>query len=175
MPGMPDLLLKPPVFDRMETLSRKAGFRSGSKLKNAISDLAGSSSAKSIVDIAMDLDLYKTPKEAEHLKLHWLNDPPGSGFWPSVDVEPILRAGLLFACKRFKLKGLPLEFFWVISGDQNTSRWEVSVSVGKKQITVMFHTPQFPCFVPTVQATSMWIARKEAGAVVTRKVLIPQP
>jgi hypothetical protein len=39
----------------------------------------------------------------------------------------------------------------------------------------MFHTPQFPCFVPTQQSTTMTIVRPEGGVVVARPVLEPVP
>jgi hypothetical protein len=38
----------------------------------------------------------------------------------------------------------------------------------------MLHTPQFPCFVPTVASKKMWIVRVEGGVVVSRPVLVPQ-
>ncbi|MGH7785214.1 MAG: hypothetical protein ACRERC_00010 [Candidatus Binatia bacterium] len=177
MPGMPDLILKAPVLKRLEILSRIPGMKNSQKLKDAIARLNGplTDPDNRLVKIARDLGLYASDAEADHFKAHWLDDPAGSGFWPGIDTESILRKGLWLACTKFKNSGRPCEYFWVISGDQNSTRWEISVSKGKHQITIMLHTPQFPCFVPTVHATNMWIVREEAGAVISRKVLIPQP
>jgi hypothetical protein len=75
----------------------------------------------------------------------------------------------------FKAEAKPLEFFWVTSGDQNSSRWEMSITVTNKVIVVMFHTPQFPCFVPTQPSTTMTIVRPEGGVIVARPVLEPIP
>jgi hypothetical protein len=175
MPGMPDLILKAPVLERLERLSRMKGLKKSPLLKDAIKRLGGNPQKPEnrLVAIARDMGLYASDADAEHFKQHWLNDPPGSGFWPSIDTEPILRKGLEVACRKFKASGLPCEYFWVISGDQNTTRWEMSISKGKSQITIMIHTPQFPCFVPTVQAHNMWIVRPEGGMVVARRVLVP--
>lgn len=175
MPGMPDLILKAPVFGRFAKASRLKGAAKSPLLDQLIQRLEGDPSlpANSLVQMALDMGFYASPQQAEHVRRDWLNDPPGNGFWPGIDTEALLREGLLTVCRKFKETRLPIEFFWVISGDQNTARWEMSVSRCKRCLVVMFHTPQFPCFVPTEPSKSMWIIREENGAVISRPVQVP--
>ncbi len=177
MPGMPDLILRAPVFGRLTKASRVKGAHTSPLLDKLIKRLQGDPSLpeNKLVKIAVDHGFYADAAQAEHVKKDWLNDPPGGGFWPSIDTESIIRKGLLTLCEQFKATGKPIEVFWVISGDQNTSRWEMSISVCRSIIVVMFHTPQFPCFVPTRQSNSMWIARLESNTAVSRPVLEPVP
>jgi hypothetical protein len=172
---MPDLILKAPVFGRFARASRIKGAHKNPFLDEIIRRLEADPSKpeNKLVKIARDMGFYASDAQAEHVKRDWLNDPPGGGFWPAVDTEAILRQGLLAACRKFRETGLPLEFFWVISGDQNTTRWEISISQCPECIVVMFHTPQFPCFVPTEASDSMWIVRPEGGAVICRPVQVP--
>ena len=120
---MPDLILNAPALDRLRKPPRIRGMKKSAVLKDAIRRLGGSATKPEnrLLQVALDMGLYADATEAEHFKQHWLNDPPGSGFWPTIDTEPILRKGLWLACKKFKTSGLPCEYFWVISGDQNSS------------------------------------------------------
>ncbi|HXJ33711.1 MAG TPA: hypothetical protein VMS22_06675 [Candidatus Eisenbacteria bacterium] len=177
MPGMPDLILRAPVFHRLAKASRLAGASSNPLVDEIITRLNGDPSqpANKIPQIMQDMGFYADAPAAEHFRRDWLNDPPGGGFWQTIDTESIIRKGIAVALEKFKDVGKPLEFFWVISGDQTTSRWEMTVTVCKRVIVVMFHTPQFPCFVPTKASTSMTVIRPEGGAIIARPVLEPNP
>jgi hypothetical protein len=177
MPGLPDLILRAPVFHRVGKASRLPGASTNPLIDDMITRLNADPSlpANKIAKIAEDMGFYADAAQAEHFKRDWLNDPPGGGFWPSIDTEAILRKGLVTMLETFKAEAKPLEFFWVTSGDQNSSRWEMSITVTNKVIVVMFHTPQFPCFVPTQPSTTMTIVRPEGGVIVARPVLEPIP
>jgi len=146
MPGLPDVIIKAPVFHRMEALSRDKAMWSNSASKNmldkVILDLGGT--ARSIVDIAKDAGLYDNDS-TDHFEEHWLNST-ANGYWKSSQkkVNAVLRAGMKRVCEEFKSSyyAKPLEFFWAISGDHTTDRWEMSIHRGPNQITVIFHTPQ---------------------------------
>jgi hypothetical protein len=148
MPGLPDLILKAPVFARMEAMSRDEDLwksqSSKDMLNQIVLDLGGTS--KSIVDIARDMGLYDTDS-TKHFEEHWLN-VNGNGYWRNMQsqVNAVLRGGMKRACELFIANNYakPFEYFWVISGDTNSSRWEMSISEGENQVTVMFHTPQTP-------------------------------
>ena len=174
MPGMPDLIVKAPVFSRLEAISRIPGMKSHPLLAAAIARLQNPND--DLVQIAKDMFLYADDQQAAHFKRDWLNRPAGSGFWAqqAINTEPIIRAGILLACQKFQQTGLFCDYFWVISGDNTTNRWEVSVTVGFDRITIMFHTPQYASpSAPNRQSTSIWIVRKEGGTVVTRPALDP--
>jgi hypothetical protein len=177
MPGMPDLILRAPVFGRLSHASRVPGAHTNPLIDSMIARLNGDPAlpGNKIAKIAEDMGFYADAPQADHFKRDWLNDPPGGGFWKTIDTEAILRKGLVTMLETFKAKNKPLEFFWVISGDQNSTRWEMSITVCNRVIVVMFHTPQFPCFVPTQPSTTMTIVRPEGGVVVARPVLEPVP
>jgi hypothetical protein len=172
---MPDLILRAPVFHRIGKASRLKDAASNPLIDTMITRLNGdpADADNKIAKIAEDMGFYTDAAQAEHFKKDWLNDPPNSGFWQTIDTEAILRKGLVAMLEAFKTHKKPLEFFWVISGDQNTDRWEMSITVCKKVIVVMFHTPQFPCNVTTHDSTTMTIVRRQQGTVVVRPVLIP--
>jgi hypothetical protein len=173
---MPDLLLKAPVFGRIAKASRVPGANTNPLLDQIIDRLEADPTQPQnrLAQIAIDFGFYKDAQHAEHLAKHWLDDPPGTGFWPGIlEVEEIIRKGMALALKKFRETGRPLEFFWVISGDQNSDRFEMSVSLCRKVIVVMFHTPQVPCNVPTKFSDRIWLARKESGSVITRAALVP--
>lgn len=168
MPGLPDLILKAPVFARLEALSRNQAFwqtQAAQDLLNAlIADL--DNPAKKIIDIVKAAGLYNT-NSTNHFEVHWLNST-GQGYWfkMQTQVEAVLRAGMKRACEIFVANNYakPFEYFWVISGDQNSSRWEMSISEGANQVTVIFHTPQTPPVYPnTIANPKMTIARYDTG------------
>jgi hypothetical protein len=177
MPGMPDLILRAPVFHRVGKASRVQGAQNNPLIDAMIARLNADplQPQNKLAKIAEDFGFYTDAAHAEHFRRDWLNDPPGGGFWPTIDTEGIIRKGLVTMLEKFKNLGRPIEFFWVISGDQNSSRWEMSITVCRRVIVVMFHTPQFPCFVPTQSSTTMTIVRPEGGTIVVRPVLEPVP
>lgn len=174
MPGMPEIIIKAPIFARLEAMSRIPGMKDNPMLSAAIELLKDSQNK--LIDIAKSVFLYADDKQADHFKKDWLNDPPGGGFWSQqgINPEPIIRAGILLACEKFRDTGLPCEYFWVTSGDNKTARWEISVTVDVDRITIIFHTPQYATAAgATKQSTRTWIVRVENGAVVTRPALEP--
>jgi hypothetical protein len=171
---MPEIIIKAPIFTRLEAMSRIPGMKDNPMLSAAIARLKNPQNK--LIDVAKDMFLYADDAQASHFKKDWLNDPPGGGFWAQqgIDVEPIIRAGLVLACEKFQATGLPCEYFWVASGDNKTSRWEISVTVGVDRITIIFHTPQYATAVgATRQSPKTWIVREENGVVVTRPALEP--
>ena len=180
MPGLPDLILKAPVFARMEALSRNAAFwqkkASRDALDQIVLDLGGT--AKSLVDIAKAGWLYDVDP-TKHFEEHWLNTT-GNGYWNYMQsqVNAVLRAGMKRACELFITHNyaLPFEYFWVISGNQNSSRWEMSICEGVNQVTVMFHTPQTPPTYPTTVPDPTITTVKFNGVnVVLAPVQVPIP
>jgi hypothetical protein len=178
MPGIPDLILKAPVFARLEKLSRDTAFWSNQASKDALDkivvDLAGTT--KDILDIAKSAWLYDKDS-TEHFEKHWLNKT-GDGYWKNMQtkVDAVLRAGMKRACELFIAGNyeVPFEYFWVIAGDPSSSRWEMSISEGVNQVTVMFHTPQTPQVYTTfIDNPKMTIVREDSGKVVAVPVQIP--
>jgi hypothetical protein len=174
---MPDLILKAPIFGRISKASRIPGSSADARLGQMIArlDADPTQPQNKLVQIGLDFGFYSSAQQAEHLSKHWLDDPPGAGFWAGLpEVEEIIRKGLSLALKKFRDTGLPLEFFWVISGDENSDRFEISVSVCATVIVVIFHTPQVPCNVTTEHSHNIWLARFETGSVITRKAIVPR-
>jgi hypothetical protein len=81
-------------------------------------------------------------------------------------VNAVLRAGMKRACEVFiaRAYAVPFEYFWVISGDKASDRWEMSISEGLNQVTVIFHTPQTPeVYTTFIDNPKMSIARYDNG------------
>jgi hypothetical protein len=172
---MLDIILKAPVFGRLEKASRVPGAHYNPLLDEIIDRLEDPSDPdNSLVQIARDMGFYSSEAHAVHLKEHWLNDPPGNGFWQGNDTEPIIRKGLAQACRLFRDHGRVMEFFWVMSGSQNASEWQMSVSLCHRTTLVIFHTPRVPCDLQPVDSDTMWVSLEENGAVVLRPVHIPE-
>lgn len=184
MPGMPDLIVKAPVMNRMETFTKNKANASSPKLANAITALGADPTLPNnkLAKIAKDLGLYADDNATAHFRQDWLKeDPSKPSFWPDLkNIETIIRQGMLEICKQFQQSKLPCEFFWVMSGEQGTADFQMSVSKGTQQITVMFHTPMVPCPVPTGPSPSTWVVLEEADingvvSVVTRPAQVPIP
>lgn len=174
MPGMLDLILKAPVFGRLERASRVNGAQDSPLLDEIITRLEDTTDPNNgLVQIARDMGFYASDAQAVHLKEHWLNDPPGNGFWQGIDTEPIIRKGLAKACRVFRKHGRPFEFYWVMAGSQNASEWQMSISLAHKTTLVIFHTPRVPCQLPEIDSETMWLSLEENGAVVVRPVHVP--
>src|SRR5262245_13557955 len=121
MPGMLDIILKAPIFDRLEAASNVPGAQNDPPLDKIIKSLKDRTDG--LVDIGLYMGFYGSSQQAEHLKKHWLNDPPGDGFWQGINTEPIIRAGLLKAAQVFKQHGRGLEIYWAMSGSQASTDW----------------------------------------------------
>src|SRR5262249_32779581 len=111
----------------------------------------------------------------DHLKRHWLDDPPGGGFWAGINTEPLIRQGLLKAAQLFKQHGRGLDIYWVMSGSQASTDWEVTVSLCRRATLLIFHTPRVPCQLQQTPSDTMWIIVEDpgTGTVVTRPVNVP--
>jgi hypothetical protein len=177
MPGIPDLIIKAPVFSRMGALSRNSQFwalePARDKLKGVALDL--SDPKKKILDIAKAAWLYDNNASTAHFERHWLNSQ-NDGYWNTMQdqVEAVLRAGMKRACEIFIASGYskPFDYLWVISGDTKSTRWEMSICDSPDHCTVIFHTPQTPIAnVPTIDDPSVTVARWDAA--VKKAVLVP--
>lgn len=174
MPGMFDVILRAPVFGRLSRASRIPGAAASPLLADIITRLGDPND--NMVDIAADMGFYSTPAQESHVRKDWLNEDPGGhpGFWPTIRTEPIMRAGLKVACERFRDTGKPLEFLWVMSGDQYSTTFEVSITECRDIVLVVFHTPPAPCLETPANSQSMWIVRYGVGNVLeSRPVKIP--
>jgi len=149
VPGIPDWIMKPKVFERMEILSRNTALWQSQvardKLKAVVADLADTSTtAKPIIDIAKGAWLYDADS-TEHFHRHWLNRDK-DGYWKNIQnqVDAVLRAGMRQVCEMFIASGYsrPFEYLWVISGAEGSTEWRMSICEGPSQVTVIFQTPQ---------------------------------
>lgn len=176
MPGMPDILQRAPVLRRLAKASRVPGAHTSPILTNIINRLKNPAGPQDdLLAIALDKGFYANAAAASHFKKHWLDDPCGSGFWPGLPTKKVISAALLKVCELFQKTGYPIEFFWAVSGEQATDRFEVTIAecTGAKVLVVTFHTPAVPCNVATKPAPNLWVTRDEFGTIVTRNILIP--
>src|SRR5262245_15252604 len=131
MPGIPDLIMKAPVFGRLEALSRNTKFWETEAARTALKLIAIDlgDPQKKLIDIAKAGWLYDNDSTA-HFERHWLNSQ-NDGYWNTMqtELEAVLRAGMKRACEIFIASGYskPFEYFWAISGDVKSSRWEMSI------------------------------------------------
>jgi hypothetical protein len=171
---MLDIILKAPVFDRLEKASRLPGAHKHPYVKKIIKRLKDPND--NVAQIALDMGFYSDAAHAVHLQQHWLNQPPNpQAFWGGIDTPTLMRLGLLKACEVFQKYGLPFEFFWVMSGAATTNDWEVTVSLCDKSTLVVFHTPRVPCQLPMKASKTMWVTLDDpvAGVIQTRPVNLP--
>ena len=173
MPGMLDIILKAPIFDRLEAASNVPGADKDPRLDQIITRLQNPTD--SIVQIGLDMGFYANAAQADHLKRHWLDDPPGGGFWAGINTEPLIRQGLLKAAQLFKQHGRGLEIYWVMSGSTASTDWEATVSLCRRATLLIFHTPRVPCQLPQTPSDNMWVIVEDpgTGTVVTRPVNVP--
>lgn len=176
MPGMPDILQRAPVLRRLAKASRVPGAKSSPILTDLITRLKNPVGPQDdLLALAVEKGFYANAAAADHFRKHWLDDPPGNGFWSGLPTKTVIAAALLKTCELFQQTGYAIEFFWVISGEQGTDRFEVTIAQcdGPKVLVVTFHTPAVPCNVATKAAPNLWVTRDEFGTVVTRNILIP--
>lgn len=170
MPGMPDIILKAPVFNRISEQTRVPGFAQSTALATIIADLKGSS--KSVADIAISAGMYTDHNQSAHLERDWLDtDPANPGFWHAskYKVADLVRKGILNALQLYQSTGKPLDILWAISGPNMTDPWNVAVAECTQHIVVIFFTPNVPCPLPVVDDYSMWITEQDGGGnVLTR-------
>jgi hypothetical protein len=170
MPGMPDIILKAPVFKRISAATRIKGAPQSTVLAGIINDLKNS--PKSLADIAISAGMYHDHDQAEHLNLDWLDtDPARPGFWRASNykVEELVRKGILNALELFQKTGKPIDLFWAISGPNMIDPWNVAVAECPEHIVVIFFTPNVPCPLPVVDDYSIWITEQDAAGVVSTR------
>lgn len=174
MPGMSsEVILKAPVFKRLSDQSRVPGFHQSALLATIISDLKNTT--KSLVDIALSAGMYTDYKQAAHFDKDWLGSG-GGGFWngSGYKVPELIRDGLITALDVYWNTGKPLDFFWILSGLNQTAPWNVVVAEATDTIVVMFMTPDVPCNLKMIDDYSMWITEQNAaGNVSTRHTKRP--
>ena len=169
MPTMPDMIAKPSFFRRLEEASRQ---RKKYDLKQIIDGLKNPPPGTDFVDVGLK---YKwiTPAEATHLRAHWLNKPPGQGWWPSEPVEDILRTALTKTVELVQQYDRPIEAFWlctepfIANPPPGTSFGQLYAfqAVGPQQITLVFTTPSPNETMPAASGTApeLWVTEKAPG------------
>lgn len=175
MPTMPDMIAKPTFFSRLEEASRQ---RKTYDLQQIINELKNLPPGTDFVDVGLK---YKwiTPAEATHLRMHWLNKPPGQGWWPSEPVEDILHTALTKTVELVQQYDRPIDAFWLCTEPfsanppPGTSFGQLYAfhAVSPLQITLVFTTPSPNMKMPTATGTipDMWVTEKAPtgkGAVV---------
>lgn len=173
MPGMSDHILTAPVFKRLSDQSRVPGFHKTPILGAILADLKGG--AKSVLDVAYSAGMYADRQQAKHLEEDWF-DSKGQGFWHQTkyDVPALVRGGMVKALELYQATGKPLDFFWMISGDDTTDPWNVLISECTEHIVVIFFTPNVPCNLPMVDDYTMWVVEQDnANNIVTRHTKRP--
>lgn len=123
-----------------------------------------------LVDIAKTVGLIRTEAEERHLREHLLNEGK-KGWWQHVQpIEPIVRQAFLKTAELVSQLDLPVDSYWVCSGEENTAPFEASISVSPQQITLMFHTPRPPASNRNqVDDVPIWIVSRDRHGKVTTK------
>ena len=165
MPGIPFVIAKVPEFATFEALT-EAYTPNDPEIQNAITALQNP--AVDLVQQAINFGVYPNSAAAAHFANDWLNRT-ATGQWPTFQVNEIIRQGMLKALQEYVASnGRPIEVFWVVAsgppGNPNT-RWEMTITRGRRQITVMFHTPQYSGVGggATAPSTTMWNVRPTGG------------
>ena len=166
MPGIPFIIAKVAEFEKFEALTEKYT-PNDPVVQNAITALQNPT--VDLVQAAVDFGVYPNPPAAAHFANDWLNKN-GKGQWATFQVNEIVRQGMLKALQEYVATGgRPIEMFWVVAsgpaGASQHARWEMTILRGKRQITVLFHTPQYSGTPPTnvAKSSTMWNVRPIPG------------
>ena len=176
MPAMPDMLMKPTFLSRLDDASQK---RRQYNLDLIINELKQPPAGKDFVDVAIKYN-WLNAAEATHLRTHWMNKPPGQGWWPTQPVEDILRVGLTKTVELVKQYDLPIDSYWLCTEPHlkkpppNSTFGQLYVFhiVSPLQITVLFSTPSpdMTAPQPTGDTQNVWVTLRAqppaSGAVV---------
>ncbi|MEW6272070.1 MAG: hypothetical protein AB1689_22540 [Thermodesulfobacteriota bacterium] len=153
MPGVGDIVLKPPIFVTFEQQSETPGWHNDPKFQAALAILQdGSIGDGQALDMLVDTagSAGQMPASvSQHFKDHWLGRhlDPQEHYWPGVDTAKLIRAGMRHVCESFAAVAQsaaqkPCEYFWVTGRSTGSRGWEIVVAEGTRQITVLFVTPQ---------------------------------
>jgi hypothetical protein len=159
MPGIPYVIAKVAEFEKFEGLT-ETYLPNDPVVQNAITALQNSN--VDLVQEAVNFGVYPNKNAAGHFANDWLDDVNGK--WPTFKVKEIIRQGMLKALKEYVATGgRPIALYWVVACEQAgvapNPRWEMSITRGKRQITVMFHTPQYAAPGPKSPSNTMWVVR----------------
>ena len=167
MPGMPEVMAKPLMLERLEKILSNPTRRA-----NFANDLR---SGRRLIDIAIDHKIAITPAEKRHLRVDWFSQQ--NGWWRTAQahpggVEAVFREGLIAAAEEAEQRGKPVDCYWVCDPgheshsnghhDPEDGEVEVTVSWSKKQITFILQTPHPP--VPALTGPVMepiWVIRRK--------------
>jgi len=146
MPGMPEVVAKPLMLERLDEVLNDAGRRG-----RFANDLR---SGGKLIDIAVDHGIARTDLEKRHLREDWFR-----AWWPTAQnhaggVEEVMRQGLIAAAEEAEKRGLPVDCYWCCDpghehhrnghDDPEDGEVEVTVSWSKSQITLILQTPHPP-------------------------------
>src|SRR5262245_20827344 len=105
MPGMPEVVAKPAMLERLDEVfndpARRAPFADDLRDPN-----------RRLVDIAFDYGIITNDVEKWHLREHWFRT-----WWPMAQahpggVEEVMRQGLIVAADEADRHGLPVDCYW---------------------------------------------------------------
>src|SRR5215470_7844850 len=178
MATMPDHIVKPPFLKKLDTASN-AYLATGLPDANAV---LGDLQSMNLVDVGLKYGWISTVAppgqmtEEQHLRKHWLNDPPGSGWWPQIaNIAEILQQGFITVVNLVKTVTKPIDAYWLCHGPQNAGAVKVDAAVSSNQITVLIGTPMPPMFAtpPPLSDLSIWTTYYDAAQaqVVSRPIL----
>jgi hypothetical protein len=177
MGTMPDHIVKPPFLKKLDDAAN-------AYLATGLPDadtVVGDLQTMDLVDIGIKYKWVSTVAapgqmtEEQHLRRHWFNNPPGSGWWPQIaQIEEILRQGFISVVNLVKTVNKPIDGYWLCHGPQDSGFCAVDAAVSRQQITVLVVTP-FPPQFPTPQPVadlSIWTTFYDAteGQVASRPI-----
>ena len=156
MPGLVKIIGKPQTLQTIDAFSQQ---RHQIDLASIITLF---SSRKNLVDIAKSYGMVQTPAEEQHLRRHLLNED-NKGWWRQAQpIEPIIRHALRKATELSRELDLPVDSYWVCSGEGRKAPFEASISVSPQQITLIFHTPRppVPIGIAPPESAPIWIVNR---------------
>ncbi len=176
MPGMPDPIQKSGVMRRMEEFSGVPNHARSKRLQEAIDSLKADPNGATLEAVAKAGNFYDASHNSDHFRKHWLGEGSGADpFWPGIQekVKKTLSSGMLKAAELFQSTCKPCQFLWVMSGDEGTTDWWMSITEGSNVIVVIFHTPRVPCDLALEDSKTVWVVDGAGGSYTARPVKVP--
>jgi hypothetical protein len=164
-------------MQRMEKFAADPANASSGGLTGVINALTADTDGNTLVAIASNGGFYGGPHSADHFRKHWLGEGPNpEPFWPGIQVKvkKSLRSGMLKAAQLFKSTKKPCQFLWVMSGEEGTTKWWISITEGSKTITVIFHTPLVPCDLELEDSKTVFVVDGDSGSFEPTPVKVPK-